>query len=36
MRGLTYEWCMRYPDFDLKSQAITHFEVLLMGIKSER
>jgi AcrR family transcriptional regulator len=35
MRGLTYEWCMRYPDFDLKSQARMHFEILLAGIKSE-
>lgn len=33
-RGLTYEWCIRYPDFDLKNQAIGLFEVLLSGIKT--
>lgn len=32
-RGLTYEWCIRYPDFDLKAQALKHFEILLTGIK---
>lgn len=34
IRGLTYEWCIRYPDFDLKSQALTHYQMLLNGIKS--
>lgn len=34
IRGLSYEWCIRYPDFDLKSQALTHFQMLLNGIKS--
>lgn len=34
IRGLSYEWCIRYPDFDLKSQALTHFQLLLNGIKS--
>lgn len=34
IRGLCYEWCFRYPDFDLKSQASTHFRILLNGIKS--
>ncbi len=32
LRGLTYEWCIRYPDFDLKEQARTHFELLMAGI----
>lgn len=32
-RGLTYEWCIRYPEFDLKQQAIKLFELLLTGIK---
>lgn len=32
-RGLTYEWCIRYPNFDLKEQAQKHFEILLTGIK---
>lgn len=34
MRGLSYEWCIRYPDFDLKEQALKHFQILLDGIKS--
>ncbi len=33
MRGLTYEWCIRYPDFDLEEQLLKHFEILLAGIK---
>lgn len=32
MRGLTYEWCLRYPDFNLKEQAMVHFRILLNGI----
>jgi len=32
IRGLTYEWCIRYPDFDYKEQALIHFEMLLTGI----
>lgn len=31
-RGLTFEWCVRYPDFDLKARAIDHFKILLKGI----
>jgi AcrR family transcriptional regulator len=33
MRGLIYEWCIRYPEFDLKMQAREHFEILLKGIQ---
>lgn len=33
IRGLTYEWCIRYPDFDYKTHALIHFEMLLTGIK---
>lgn len=33
IRGLTYEWCIRYPNFDLKAETIQHFELLLTGIK---
>ena len=33
IRGLTYEWCIRYPNFDLKAQCLQHFEILLNGIK---
>ena len=35
MRGLTYEWCIRYPDFDLKKQSRAHFEIILKGIQKE-
>lgn len=33
LRGLTYEWCIRYPDFDLKAESLKHFDILLSGIK---
>lgn len=33
IRGLTYEWCIRYPEFDLKSEVRDHFHLLLEGIK---
>ena len=32
-RGLTFEWCLRYPEFDLKEQALCHFKILLNGIR---
>lgn len=32
IRGLTYEWCMRYPDFNIKEQVLAHFRLLLYGI----
>ena len=35
MRGITFEWCIRYPDFDLKQQFIEHFEIILNGIIKE-
>lgn len=31
-RGLVYEWCVRYPEIDLKEQALRHFKILLAGI----
>ncbi len=34
IRGLSYEWCIRYPDFDLKEQSLEHFKLLLSGITS--
>ena len=33
IRGITYEWCVRYPDFNLKDQTLKHFRILLTGIK---
>lgn len=32
LRGLSYEWCIRYPDFNLKDEALTHFRLLLPSI----
>jgi len=32
IRGLCYEWCIRYPDFDLKDHILAHFKLLLNGI----
>ena len=31
-RGLSFEWCTRYPDFDLKKQAVAHTKLLIQGI----
>ncbi len=33
IRGITFEWCIRHPDFDYKNQVLDHFKVLLDGIK---
>lgn len=33
LRGFTYEWCIRYPDFHLKDELLRHFNLLLSGIK---
>ncbi len=32
IRGVCYEWCIRYPDFDLKEQAVEHCRLLIEGI----
>ena len=32
IRGVSYEWCVRYPDFNLKEQAIEHIRLLIEGI----
>lgn len=34
IRGLTYEWCIRYPDFDLKENARLHFQTILTGLQT--
>lgn len=31
-RGLTYEWCVRSPAFDLKAEATAHFRLLISGL----
>lgn len=33
LRGFTYEWCIRYPDFQLKDELLRQFKLLLSGIK---
>lgn len=35
IRGLCYEWCIRYPDFELKEETMAHFMILLEGIKAK-
>ena len=32
MRGVTYEWCVRSPEFHLKEHALKHCQLLLRGI----
>ena len=32
LRGISYEWCIRYPDFDLTQQAVEHCRLLIEGI----
>ena len=33
IRGLTFEWCIRYPDYDLKEQVQDYFKILFDGLK---
>lgn len=32
IRGVSYEWCVRYPDFDLREQTLEHCRLLIEGI----
>lgn len=32
-RGISYEWCVRYPNFDLNEQVVEHVQLLLNGIR---
>lgn len=34
IRGVSYEWCVRYPDFDLKEQITEHVQLLIEGIRT--
>ncbi|WP_069998544.1 TetR/AcrR family transcriptional regulator [Cellulosilyticum sp. I15G10I2] len=34
IRGVSYEWCVRYPDFDLKEQTMAHIQLLIKGIQT--
>jgi hypothetical protein len=33
-RGVSYEWCLHHPDFDLKEQAVEHCGLMLEGISA--
>lgn len=33
IRGITYEWCIRYPAFDYKTEAVSHFKIILEGLR---
>jgi AcrR family transcriptional regulator len=34
LRGVSYEWCVHYPDFDLKEQFLAHIRLLISGIQA--
>ena len=34
LRGVAFEWCVRYPDFDLREQTTQHIRLLLGGIEN--
>lgn len=36
MRGITYEWCIREPEFDLTQQSLAHFQILIRGIQAAK
>lgn len=33
IRGITFEWCIRYPDFNLQEQVLEHFKIILYGLR---
>lgn len=33
IRGVSYEWCVRYPDFDLREQTIVQIKLMIEGIR---
>ena len=34
IRGVSYEWCIRSPDFDLREHTIAHIRLLIEGIQA--
>jgi AcrR family transcriptional regulator len=34
IRGICYEWCVRYPDFDLSGQLVDHIRLLIEGLQA--
>lgn len=35
IRGITFEWCIRYPDYNLREECIKHMDILLRGIGTQ-
>jgi len=35
IRGAVYEWCVRYPDYNIKREVSEYFKILLAGIKND-
>jgi hypothetical protein len=35
IRGAVYEWCIRYPDYDIRREVSEYFKILLSGIKND-
>lgn len=35
LRGVTFEWCIRYPNMNLKEQVLSHYKILLYGLKKQ-
>lgn len=33
IRGITFEWCIRHPNYNFKEQVKDHFKLLLYGLK---
>lgn len=34
IRGMTFQWCAHYPDFDLNKEVLQHVNLMLTGIKA--
>jgi len=34
IRGMIFEWCIRYPDFDLNDEMVKHLDLLILGINN--
>jgi AcrR family transcriptional regulator len=34
IRGVSYEWCVRYPNFDLREHTTAHIRLLIEGIQT--
>lgn len=34
IRGISYEWCIRYPNFDLREHTIEHIRLFIEGIQT--